>query len=349
MRASRTDRIQLVLLQNAPVLLFALVFVTFGILKPTFLRPATFELIAYQAAFTGILAVGMTFVLLAAGIDLSVGANMYVAAVLMGMSLGSGASLLPALGICVAVGAVFGLVNGTIIARIGAVAFVVTLASLFIGRGFGVFLSGSHAVKFPDSVLRFAAARLPTPVWHVPAPILVFAGVVGVAHLTLTRTTFGRQVYAVGNDIDVAAKSGIRVSRVLLITYLICGVCAGLATLVAAGQLGDASPGFGEQKEFDAIAAAVLGGTSLFGGRGSVFPGTVIGALLIQTIAAGLVFTHVDIYYLDMVTATTIFVAVLLDAVRSAKIASLERRFIRADVGHERPPAVRPAAAEAAR
>ncbi len=331
MRTSRSDRVQLTLLQQAPLLLFAVVFVIFGILEPSFLRPQTLELIAYQATFTGILAVGMTFVLLTAGIDLSVGATMYVAAVVMGELLGAGSPLLFALLVCLAVGLVFGLVNGTIIARIGVVAFVVTLATLFIGRGLGVFVSGSRAVQFPDSVLDFAAARVPTGIWDVPAPILVFAAVVAVAHLVLTRTTFGRQVYAVGNDAEAAAKSGIRTRRVLLSAYVICAVCAGLATLVAAGQLGDASPGFGEQKEFDAIAAAVLGGTSLFGGRGTVFPGTVIGALLIQTVAAGLVFTRVDIYYLDMVTALTIFVAVLLDALRNAKVAGLERRFIRAD------------------
>jgi ribose transport system permease protein len=346
-RTSRADRVQLGLLQHAPLLLFALVFVTFGALEPAFLRPQTLELIAYQAAFTGILAVGMTFVLLTAGIDLSVGATMYVAAVLMGELLGAGSPLLLALLVCLAVGFLFGLVNGTIIARVGVVAFVVTLATLFIGRGFGVFVSGSRAVQFPDSVLRFAAARVPTPVWDIPAPILVFAAVVAVAHLVLTRTTFGRQVYAVGNDVEAAAKSGIRTRRVLFTVYVVCGVCAGLATLVAAGQLGDASPGFGEQKEFDAIAAAVLGGTSLFGGRGTVFPGTVIGALLIQTVAAGLVFTRVDIYYLDMVTALTIFVAVLLDSLRNAKVASLERRFIRADTPATTVPA--PRVAEATR
>jgi ribose transport system permease protein len=339
--------VQLTLLQQAPLLLFVLVFVTFGLLEPSFLRPTTLELIAYQAAFTGILAVGMTFVLLTAGIDLSVGATMYVAAVVMGELLGAESSLLLALLICIAVGLIIGLVNGTIIARLGVVPFVVTLAILFIGRGFGVFVSGSRAVQFPDSVLRFAAARLPTPVWDIPAPILVFALVVAVAHLVLTRTTFGRQVYAVGNDVEAAAKSGIRTRRLLLLVYVICAVCAGLATLVAAGQLGDASPGFGEQKEFDAIAAAVLGGTSLFGGRGTIFPGTVIGALLIQTVAVGLVFTRIDIYYLDMVTALTIFVAVLLDALRNAKVRSLERRFIRADT--PRAPVSRPVVARAGR
>lgn len=279
MRASRADRIQLALLRNAPLLLFVAVFVLFGALESSFLRPETVELVLYQAAFTGILAVGMTFVLLTAGIDLSVGATMYLAAVIMGELLGLGSPLLLALLLCLAVGAVVGLVNGVLIARVGV-----------------------------------------------------------VAHLVLTRTTFGRQMYAVGNDAEAAAKSGIRTKRVLLLAYLICGLCAGLATLVAAGQLGDASPGFGEQKEFDAIAAAVLGGTSLFGGRGSVFPGTVVGTLLIQTVAAGLVFTRVDIYYLDMVTALTIFVAVLLDALRTAKLASLQRRFIRADTPRTAPP-----------
>lgn len=348
MRMSRADAIQLRLLQNAPIVLFVTVFLLFGALESRFMRAETLEIIASQAAITGILAVGMTFVLLTAGIDLSVGAAMYLAAVLMGRALDTGSSFLAALVICVAVGAVFGAVNAFVITRLRVVAFIVTLATLFIGRGIGVSISKSEAVNFPDAVSEFASQRIATPVWHVPLPILVFALIAVLAHVTLTRTTFGRQVYAVGNDAEAAEKAGIRTPRILASVYVICGACAGLAAVVAAAQLGNASPGFGEQKEFDAIAAAVLGGTSLFGGRGNVLPGTIIGALLIQTVAVGLVFTGVDIYYLDMVTALTIFVAVFLDAVRTRKLARLERRAIRADVPDATPRADRaPAGAPA--
>lgn len=347
MRMRRADVAQLWLLQNAPVALFVALFVLFGLLSSKFFRFGTLEIIAAQAAITGILATGMTFVLLTAGIDLSVGATMYLAAVVMAKVLGGGSGLVPALLLCVVVGLAIGGLNAVVITRLKVVAFIATLAMLFIARGVGVSMTKSRAVDFPQAVSDFGSARLGTPLWDVPLPIVVFALVVLAAHVTLTRTSFGRQIYAVGNDPAAAVAAGLHRDRLLGGAYVICALCAGLAALVAAGQLGNASPGFGEQKEFDAISAAVLGGTSLFGGRGNVFPGTVVGALLIQTVAVGLVFTGVDIYYLDMVTALTIFVAVLLDTLRTRKLARLERRAIRADVADEQPLPRREAAAPA--
>jgi ribose transport system permease protein len=343
MRVKRSDAVQLRVLQNAPVLLFVAVFVLFGVLEPTFFRAKTLETIVSQSAITGILAVGMTFVLLTAGIDLSVGAAMYLAAVIMGKVLSGDAGFLPALVLCTLVGVGFGTVNALVITRLRVVAFIVTLAMMFVGRGVGVSISKSEAVDFPESVRSFASQKIATPIWDIPLPIVIFALVALIAHVVLTRTTYGRQTYAVGNDAEAAEKAGINTRRVIAGAYVICGACAGLAAVVAAAQLGNASPGFGEQKEFDAIAAAVLGGTSLFGGRGNILPGTIIGALLIQTVAVGLVFTGVDIYYLDMVTALTIFVAVFIDALRTRKLTKLERRAIRSDAPDtpRRPPSRR--------
>jgi ribose/xylose/arabinose/galactoside ABC-type transport system permease subunit len=345
MRIKRSEAVQLRLLQNAPLVLFVAVFVLFGLLSSNFFRFATFEIIVQQAAITGILAVGITFVLLTAGIDLSVGSAMYLAAVVMAELLGAGSGILPALAICVLVGAAIGVVNAVLVTRLRIVAFIATLAMLFIARGVGVSITESRAVDFPEAVADLGSARLGTPLWDVPVTVLIFLVVVLVAHVVLTRTTFGRQLYAVGNDPEGAVQAGLRRDRIVAGAYVICSLCAGLAALVAAGQLGNASPGFGEQKEFDAIAAAVLGGTSLFGGRGNVLPGTVVGALLIQTVAVGLVFTGVDIYYLDMVTALTIFVAVLLDAIRTRKLERLERRAIRSDTTDASRPSGEPALA----
>jgi len=145
----------------------------------------------------------------------------------------------------------------------------------------------------------------------------------------LTRTPFGRQIYAVGNDADGARKAGINVTRILFAVYVICGVCAALSGLVSLTQTGAVSPSFGQQKEFTAIAAAVLGGTSLFGGRGSVFPGTVLGAVLIQTVENGLVILNADPYLYPLVTSGIIFAAVLLDSVRARLLEKLNRRRVR--------------------
>jgi ribose transport system permease protein len=161
--------------------------------------------------------------------------------------------------------------------------------------------------------------------------VLVFALDVLVVHVVLTRTAFGRQVYAVGRDRRAAERAGIGVRKVLFAVYVTSGLLAGLGGFVAISQLGTVVPSFATGDEFDAIAAAVLGGASLFGGRGNVWPGTVAGAFLIQLIAVGLVFTQVDIYLTPMVSGAVIFLAVLLDTLRVRQLERLERRTIRAD------------------
>ncbi len=335
MSTTRADRLQLLALQNAPILLFAAIFAYFGLRRSNFFSGTTLELIASQAAVTGILAVGMTFVLLTAGIDLSVGATMYVCAIAIGVTSPIGPhGLLLSLLVCGAVGVVVGGVNSFFITRLGVVAFVVTLATQFVWRGLATAHSKSETFYFPQSILDIGPARLDTPVWDIPVPIIAFAAVVAVAHLVLTRTPFGRQIYAVVNNVEAAKKAGIATRRVLAAVYVLCGLCAGIAALIAAGQLNVAAPDFGRGREFDAISAAVLGGTSLFGGRGNVFPGTVVGALLFQMIAVGLVFTGVDIYMQPVVTAGIIFLAVFLDGLRNARLAKLERRYIRVEEEH---------------
>lgn len=325
---SRAERIQLLMLQNTPVLLFGVLFATFGLIRSEFVSAATLEIVATQAAITGVLAVGMTFVLLTAGIDLSVGSTMYLCAVAIGGLLG-GRGAIAALLLCLLVGTLFGVVNALFITRFRVVAFVVTLATLYVGRGIGESISNSEQVRFPEPVIALASARLTTPLWDVPVSVIVFAVVVAAGHVLLTRTAFGRHVYAVGENAETAQKAGIGVNGVLLRVYVLSGVCAGLAALVAAAQQGVAAPGFGSGKEFDAIAAAVLGGTSLFGGRGSILPGTVVGAFLIGMVAHGVVFVGLDIYLQPMVTAGVIFLAVFLDSVRSARVRALQRRRIR--------------------
>ena len=148
----------------------------------------------------------------------------------------------------------------------------------------------------------------------------------------LKLTTFGRQVYAVGADPDAAAKAGINVKRIVFAVYCICGVCAAIGGLVSASQVAVASSTFGFQKEFPVIAAAVLGGTSLFGGRGGVV-GTVFGAVLIQTVENGLVMTNADPYLYPLVISVIIFIAVFIDSSRTTVLEQLERRKIRIEPG----------------
>lgn len=315
----------LLLLNNAPLALFAVVFAVFGVLSGKFLEPQNLVNILLQSSGTAIVAIGMTFVLLTAGVDLSVGSVMFVAVAVAGKLIFNDAPM--ALGFLAAagVGLAAGALNALFITRFKIVAFIVTLAMLFVARGFGLWLTQTRAMNMPDGVTELGAAR----VFGLPVPVLVFAVVCLVAHVTLTRTPFGRQIYAVGNDPEAARKAGINVTGILVAVYVICGVCAALSGLVSLTQTGAVSPSFGDKKEFVAIAAAVLGGTSLFGGRGSVFPGTVLGAVLIQTVENGLVIINADPYVYPLVTSAIIFLAVLIDSLRAGLLAKWSRRWIR--------------------
>jgi ribose transport system permease protein len=272
-------------------------------------------------------AIGMTFVLLTAGVDLSVGAIMFVAAAVAGKMVLGGFPLGLALAAIVLVGLVYGAVNAFLVTRLGIIAFIATLGSLYLGRGFALWFTETRAMNLPGSFLQLGTLR---PA-GIPLPILIFLGVLLLAHLVLTRTPFGRQVYAVGHHPETARKAGIKTGRILASVYVISGFCAAAGGLVSLSQLGAVSPTFGEQKEFAAIAAAVLGGTSLFGGRGHVFPGTVLGAVLIQTIENGLVILNPDPYFYPLITSPIIFLAVLLDSVRTNLLAKLSRRPIRVE------------------
>lgn len=317
-------------LSNMSLLLLLAVFLLFSMLDSRFFSVQNILNIGAQASYIGILAVGMTFVLLIAGIDLSVGAVAYLIAVIMADLLGSFG--LPVVGIVVGMvlmGALAGFLNGAATTLLKVAPFIVTLAAMGIYRGFALGQSQSREANFPQELATLGSERI----LGIPLPLLIFVAVLVVAHVVLTRTSFGRQLYAVGRDPGEAQKAGIRVRRISWTAYVLSGAMAGLAAFVAVIQMGTIVPAFGVSDEFDAIAAAVLGGASLFGGRGTVLPGTLVGTLLVQTIAAGLVFTQLDLYLTPMVSAGVIFAAVALDALRTGRLAKLSRQHIRLDVG----------------
>jgi ribose transport system permease protein len=321
----RKLNLRTLLLNNSTIVLFIVIFVYFGIQSPRFLSLESITNIVKQASFTGIIAVGMTFVLLTAGIDLSVGSNMYLSSVVAGLLMRQlGIGVLEGLLIAMAVGTLFGAFNAFAIVRLKIIPFMVTLSTLVIGRGIGTALTQSQQIDFPQPMLAFGQVN----VAGIPMPIIVFVLVIAAAWVILTRTQFGRQIYAVGNDPEAAKKAGIRTSWVIARVYLISGFCAGLAGFILISQLGRLDRSFAEGREFDAIAAAVLGGTSLFGGVGNVF-GAVLGALLIQMVQLGLVFNNVNLYLQPMIKGAIIFLAIFFDSLRDANMKKLKRRFIR--------------------
>lgn len=323
------SRLLLLALNNAPVVLFAVVLAAFGLLSSQFFTGQNLTNIGVQGSSTAIVAIGMTFVLLTGGVDLSVGAAMFVGAAVAGKLVIAGQPFAVALGAMLAVGVACGAVNALLITQARVMPFVVTLATLYVGRGLALWITETRAMNLPETFLQLGAAKL----GGVPLPIALFAAVLALAHVTLTRTPFGRQIYAVGADIEAARKAGLRTERILFGVYLVCGACAALGGIISLAQIGAVSPKFGENREFGAIAAAVLGGTSLFGGRGQVFPGTVIGALLIQSVENGLVILNADPYLYPLITSAVIFVAVLLDSARNQVLAQFGRRKIRIEEG----------------
>ena len=211
-----------------------------------------------------------------------------------------------------AVGVGAGLLNAGLVTRIGLVPFVATLATLYIGRGAGRWITETRAINLPESFLEFGAGT-----WlGIPVVAWVAASIVVVGQAVLSGTPFGKQLYAVGANAEAARKAGVNTVRVVAAAYVVSGACAGIGGLLALSRLGAVSPRFGELYEFQAITAAVLGGTSLYGGQGRVLPGTVIGALLLQTIFAALVAMQANPYLYPLMTAAIIFLAVLVDTLR---------------------------------
>ena len=309
---SRLDSRTLVLivLRLAPLMLFAILCVAFGLLSDRFISLANFRNILTQSTHVAVMAIGMTFVLLVRGVDLSVGSVMYLVAVTMGLYLPD-VPLFVSIPAIILIGVTFGAINASFITGLRIASFIVTLATLFIGRGFALYLSETRMVFQSDTVQtlgRSSFVGLPWAIW-------IAASVAAVAWVTLTQTPFGRQIYAVGADPDAAAKAGIRVQAIVFSVFCICGACAAVGALISVSQVGGASATFGYQEEFPIIAAAVLGGTSLFGGRGGVI-GSIFGAVLVQTTSNGLVMLNANPYLYPLVNSVIIFVAAWVDGRR---------------------------------
>ncbi|MCR9294693.1 MAG: ABC transporter permease, partial [bacterium] len=257
-------------LAQTPLFLFGMIVCVFSLLSERFLDPQNWMNILVQSSSVGIAAIGMTFVLLTAGVDLSLGSIMFLAVAVAGKLILADYPLSLAFVAALLVGASAGVVNGLLVTRIKMIPFITTLGMLFVLRGLGLWLTETRAMNMPDSVVALGSSS-----WlGIPLPIWMLLSVALTAHSFLAWHPWGRQIYAIGHDADSARRAGIRVDMLLFLVYVICGLCAAISGLVALPQSGAVSPTFGNQREFAAIAAAVLGGVSLFGGRGNVLPGT---------------------------------------------------------------------------
>lgn len=309
------------------VIALALLAVVFSVLSPDFLTSSNLSILVKHVAINAILAIGMTFVILSGGIDLSVGSIAGLSGVVAGGLLSRGLEL-PALGsvvyfhtwlvvvVALAAGMAVGLLNGWLVARLGVAPFIATLGSLYVARGAALLitdgatfpnLAGSEELGNTGFTLIGTSGML-----GLPVAVWVMALMAAVAIAVAGYTPFGRQVYAIGGNERAALLAGVRVPRVKLLVYVISGFCSAVVGLIIAAQLGAAHPATGETFELNAIAAVVLGGTSLMGGRGTI-AGTLIGAFVIGVLADGLVLLGVSEFWQMVVKGLVIVLAVVLD------------------------------------
>ncbi len=289
-----------------------------ALISENFLTTRNILNVLRQTSINGILAIGMTFVILTRGIDLSVGSVAALAGVVAaslattssaGMVAGGPYPAVIAILAGLAAGMACGSVSGAIVARFGVPAFVVTLGMLSAARGLTLIYAGGRPIPNLTEEFRWIGTG---SIWGIPVPIFLLLGTFAIAHFVLTQTRFGRHVYAVGGNPHAAKVSGLPLRRIRFSVYVISGALAGLAGMVLAARTGSGLPQAGIAYELDAIAAVVIGGTSLAGGVGRV-TGTLIGALLIGVMNNGLDLLGVESYYQQVIKGILIVAAVMLD------------------------------------
>jgi ribose/xylose/arabinose/galactoside ABC-type transport system permease subunit len=317
---------------GVPMVLTLLILLA-SLFVPGFFTRANLTTILLHVSINAILALGLTYVIITAGIDLSVGSLVGLAGVLTAATavvtrLGPAGAAIAAALVGVGTGALLGFVTGALVAWLRVAPFIVTLATMTVARGAARLFTGGLPIGFPDpgdgayrakvdaldALHAVGGGRIPLPGLPTgfPVPALVMLLLIAAGAFVLLRTRFGRYVYAVGGNEEAARLSGVPVPRILLGVYVISGACAGLAAVLLVGQLRSGGPDAGMMYELNAIAAAVIGGTSLFGGIGSAW-GALTGALLIGVLNNALDLLGVPSFWQEIAKGVIILLAVLFD------------------------------------
>jgi len=283
--------------------------------EPNFATPGNLYLLSRQIALTAIIALGVFFVILTSGIDLSVGSTVGLSGFLCGLAMAAGLHPLLAVVAGLMTGAAVGAVNGVIVAFVGVTPFIVTLGMLGVARG------AVLVIKHGDSIREISPAFIAVgngSVLGISVPAILLVVLAAAAHVILKYTAFGRRVYAIGGNEEATALSGINTRKVKFFTYVICGVLSAVTGMLFVARFQSALADAGKGMELDAIAATVIGGTSLMGGEGSVV-GVVIGAVIMGVIRNGLVLVQVSSYWQELIIGAIIVLAAILDIVRSRR------------------------------
>jgi fructose transport system permease protein len=286
--------------------------ICFSILSPVFLTLGNISQIFQQVMEVGTLAVGQTLIIIAAGIDLSNGAIMVLGSIVMAKMAVQGTPVPLAIVAGLAVTTGLGLINGLVVARVRLPPFIVTLGMLNVAYSSTLLYTNQAAVDNLPSALLFLGGTLALGPIYLPVGPVVMVIVVAIVWYVLTQTAWGRHVYVAGNNIEAARLAGINTTRLLLSIYLVAGLIYGIAALLVLGRTTVGDPNAGQTDNLDSITAVVIGGTSLFGGRGSVV-GTLIGALIVGVIRNGLTLVGVDALWQTFATGIIVVVAVAVD------------------------------------
>jgi erythritol transport system permease protein len=338
--ANPLGRALLMLLRARAIVVLAALLITFSVLTPAFLTAANLSILSKHVAITGILAIGMTFVVLTGGIDLSVGSIAGLGGMVAGFVLApalhvnsfSATSLAQAITATLLTALAVGILNGWLVARLAVAPFIATLGTLYMARGAALLISGGKT--FPNlggsSGANAFTALGQGQLLHIPNPVWTMAALFALAWFIASKTPLGRHIYAVGGNERAAMLAGIRVARVKLFTYVFSAISASLVGLIIASQLEAAHPATGTTFELNAIAAIVLGGISLSGGRGTV-TGALIGAFVIGVLADGLVMLGVSEFWQMVIKGAVIVLAVSIDQLQTRVQARLLPMILRSN------------------
>lgn len=279
------------------------------IVTPNFLSVSNITNVFTQVSVNAIIAIGMTFVILTGGIDLSVGSTLAISSAVGASIVKSTGNVFLAIIVAAVIGIAVGLINGLLVSKGKLQAFIVTLATMTIFRGATlVFTDGTPISKLPEAFVKIGNGKL----GFMPIPVIITIIIAIIAVYALSQTRFGRYLYALGGNEDASRLSGINTDKIKTLVYVVSGFASAIAGVIITSRIGSASPNAGTGFELDAIAAVVIGGTSLAGGEGTI-TGTLIGALIIGVLNNGLKLMNVSPFYQSIVKGLVILIAVLLD------------------------------------
>jgi len=301
-----------ILSKQRTLLILIVTSIIISFLIPSFLTTNNLLNLLRQVSINGIIAVGMTFVIATGGIDISVGSSLALGGVVVGLCLKMGVSVLVSIIIALLVTFCAGLLNGVIVAYGHVLPFVATLGTMYVFRGITLIISRGQAIwGLPSSFIQIGTGYI----FDIPIPVIIMLSIYILGWLLLKFFTFGRHVLGIGGNEEAARLCGVSVQRVKMFTYGLSGILCGTAGVILAARLGSAQPSVGTGYELSAIAACVIGGNSLIGGKGTIF-GTLLGVLILGVISNALNLWGVASFFQTVITGCIVLLTVLLDAIK---------------------------------